>query len=255
METDPKWKRGERAAILFIGPLCGILGVLCAALGAYFAAGTYLGWDKQAAAPVAKEDDAVGMAMMLPPWLGFALLGVAILSLLTSWAIIFIRRRSKKQSAPSQVFVPLHGMISINEVEFNTDRLGQAAPWLEIYLTCFNATGHPIRPLVASGRLLVSGQEFHGHLELADSNSVRSYGAATFFRFGLKVPVSATEARYCHQALASGHLFVDFPRVNIEFQIQILNAPAATLYVDLPNRVHLNSDGRTQPYLPWVTRG
>jgi hypothetical protein len=190
-------------------------------------------------------------------WYIWAATGLGILIALAA-ARMFVRRvRSKIPTGkqPKQQFVAHYGMISINEVEFNTERLGQAAPWLEIYLTLFNATGHPVRPVMASGRVLVSGQEFHGQFELADSNSIRSYGAATFFRFGLKVPVSATEAKYCNEALNSGHLFVDFPNVKIEFQIQVLNEPAAALYVDLPNRVHFNSYGRTQPYLPWVDRG
>jgi hypothetical protein len=87
MDADRIWKWAERAAVVVIAPLCAILG-------AYFAAGTYYGWDKRPE-PVA-QDHAGGVAMTLPPWLGFALLGIAIVSLLTGWGMIFIRRRANK---------------------------------------------------------------------------------------------------------------------------------------------------------------
>src|SRR5436190_14623958 len=88
MDADRIWKWAERAAVVVIAPICAIGG-------AYVAAGTYYGWDKQAAVAVAK-DHVSGAAMTLPPWLGFALLDIAIVSLLTSWGMIAIRLRAKK---------------------------------------------------------------------------------------------------------------------------------------------------------------
>jgi len=88
MDGERIWKWAERAAVVFIAPLCAILG-------AYFAAGTYYGWDKQASVPIT-QDHAGALAMTPPAWLGFALLGIAIMSLLTGWGMIFIRRRATK---------------------------------------------------------------------------------------------------------------------------------------------------------------
>jgi hypothetical protein len=249
METDPKWKRGERLAVVVIGPLCGILGVLCAALGAYFAAGTYFGWDKQAMPPVTK-DHAGGTIMTLPPWLGLALLGVAIVSLLTSWGMILIRRRAKH--GPDQKFTARAGMISLNEIEFNTSRLNQAAPWLEIYLTFFNDAGHLTRPYEATGRVIVSGQEFHGQIELIDL--LKSHPDGQFFRTGLKIPVSASEAKHCLDSILFDNLSLDFSRATMTFGVIIYNVPGPSpvLNVWLPMRVSFNTKSlRTDPYLPW----
>ena len=91
MDADRIWNWAERAAVVVIAPLCALVG-------AYFAAGTYYGWDKQDAVPVIK-DHASGPAMTLPAWLGFALLGVAIVSLLTSWAMIGNQRCSRTMVA------------------------------------------------------------------------------------------------------------------------------------------------------------
>jgi hypothetical protein len=90
MDGERIWKWAERAAVVFIAPLCAIIG-------AYFAAGTYYGWDKQASVPTT-QDRAGALAMPPPAWLGFALLGIAIMSLLTGWGMIFIRRRATKPS-------------------------------------------------------------------------------------------------------------------------------------------------------------
>jgi hypothetical protein len=110
MAADRIWKWAERAAVVVIAPLCAIAG-------AYFAAGTYYGWDKQAAT------HAGGQAMTLPPWLGLALLGIAIVSLLTGWCMIFIRWRPKKSKASNDDSAP--AVPSIYEV-YSADPEGEA---------------------------------------------------------------------------------------------------------------------------------
>lgn len=242
MDWEQIWKRIERAGFV-VTPLCAIAG-------AYYTAGTYYGWDKQATAPLTK-DHAGGIIMTLPPWLGFALLGVAIVSLLTSWGMILIRRRTK--NSPGQEFTAQAGMISINEIEFNTGRLTQAAPWLELYLTCFNASGFDMRPFSVTGRVNVSGQEFHSHIELIDV--LKTFGSAQFFRIGLKIPVSASEAQYCLDSIKRRNLSVVFAqdaRITLGVTIHGKSGPSPEINVWLPGGVSFNPESlRTDPYLPW----
>lgn len=143
-------------------------------------------------------------------------------------------------------------MISLNEIEFNTKRLNQPAPWLELNLTFFNATGHNARPLEVSGRVIVSGQEFHARIELVDL--LQSYPYGEFFKTDLKIPVSTSEAQHCLETIKSSKLSVEFSDAHITFGITIygLSGPSPVIGVPLPKKVSLNRESlRTDPYLPW----
>jgi hypothetical protein len=163
MDGERVWKWAERAAVVVIGPLCAVVGT-------YFAAGTYFGWDKQAAEPHAK--DHAGAAMMaLPSWLGFALLGVAILSLLTGWTMILLRRQADKagrqrpsdqtavqsanrdRSTDVQSAVPPESRIYVTQMGIDTNKLQATPPKLEMYLLAVNATGQTINVVSASGSI------------------------------------------------------------------------------------------------------
>jgi hypothetical protein len=89
----------------------------------------------------------------------------------------------------------------------------QAAPWLELYLTFSNATGYEARPSNVTGRIAVSGQEFHGRIEFVDI--LKRHGSEPFFRFGLKIPVSASEAKYCLDCIQRRNLSLDFSHARL----------------------------------------
>jgi hypothetical protein len=255
VDSERKWKLAERYAVVVIAPLCAVLGLLCGALAAYYAAASYHGWDKQAAAPVS-QDHAGGSAMTLPPWLGFGLLGIAVALLLTSWGIIVIIRRAEKRKAAGQEFIPKGNLISLNEIEFNPGRLRQAAPWLELNLTFSNATGYQPMPSTVTGRVTVSGQDFHAHIELADT--VQSYGSGPFFKVRLKIPVTASEAEYCLDCIRRQNLSVGFPDSTVTCGIIIYYrpGPAPLLYVWLPRTVGFDTKSlRSDPYIPWQPEG
>jgi hypothetical protein len=83
MDWDRSWKWAERAGF--------VITVFCTAAGAYYAAGTYYGWDKLANAGGVATG---GVPMNAPTsWLAIILLMVAVITLATSWAMILIRRR------------------------------------------------------------------------------------------------------------------------------------------------------------------
>jgi hypothetical protein len=231
---------GERSA--------AIIGAVCAIATVYYTMGVYYGWDKQEAAKISSAA-ATGGTHMNIQW-PIIILGVlATLSILTSWAMITIRLRRPKESI--QKFVPHSGMISLNEIEFNIGRLSQAAPWLELYLTFFNATGRVIRPLSVRGRILVSAQEFHGHIELV-APVTTMYGENKFFRMGVKIPVSSTEAEYCFDSIRRNNLQVGFVDGALAFQVSVLEGSSPEFHVWLPGYVSFNiATLRTDPYLPW----
>lgn len=103
MDSERAWKWAERAGPVVIAPLCSLAAL-------YFAAATYYGWDKQAAPPPVIKDDHGWSAMTPAPWLGLALLCIAIVSVLTSWGMIFIRRRAERRRATGQEFIPVGAM-------------------------------------------------------------------------------------------------------------------------------------------------
>lgn len=182
------------------------------------------------------------------PWLRGAALLLAGLTI-GMWFDTFVRRRAARRSGE---FIPKGAMISLNEIEFNIARLGQPAPWLELYLTFSNATGYEARLFNVTGRVTVSGQEFHAHIEFVDT--LKSHGSESFFRFGIKIPVSASEAQYCLDCIQRRNLSVDFSEAIITFGITIYgrHGPTPELNVFLPKLVNFNADLlRTDPYLPW----
>lgn len=165
------------------------------------------------------------------------------------WFDTFVRRRAARRSGE---FIPKGAMIFINEIEFNIERLSQPSPWLELYLTFSNATGYGARPFNVTGRVTVSGQEFHAHIEFVDT--LKSHGSESFFRLGLKIPVSTSQAQYCLDCIQRRDLSVDFSEAIITFGITIYgrHGPTPELNVFLPKRVNFNADSlRTDPYLPW----
>jgi hypothetical protein len=246
MDSERAWKWAERVGPVVIAPLCSVAAL-------YYAAATYYGWDKQVAPPTIKGEP-WWSAMTETPWLGFALLCVAIASVLTSWGMIFIRRRAEKQKAAGQEFIPRGALISLNEIEFNVGRLSQAAPWLELYLTFSNATGYDTHPIAVTGRVTISGQEFRDHIELA--NALTSFGSAPFFRLGLKVPLSTSEAEYCLDTIRRKNLSISFPDSTVTFGISIHDGkarPTPLVYAWLPKTIHINPVSlRSDPYIPWL---
>jgi hypothetical protein len=241
MDLERIWKGVERSA--------AIIGAVCAVATVYYTMGVYYGWDKQEAAKVGSAATNGGIHMSIP-WPIVALGLLATLAILASWVMIVIRLRGQKGAV--QKFEPHSGMISLNEIEFNTGRLSQPAPWLELYLTFFNASGFDTRPFRIAGRVKVSGQEFHSHIELIDT--LKACGNNQFFRVGLKIPLSASEAEYCLDSIRRRNLSVDFSGGIITFGITIYgkSGPAPEINFWLPRGVGFNPESlRTDPYLPW----
>jgi hypothetical protein len=208
MDRERIWEWIERAGF--------VVTPLCAVAGAYYAAGTYYGWDKQAAT------HAGGQAMTLPPWLGIALLGVAIASVLTSWSMIFIRRRAAKSKQPDPNPTGRSPAIRapIIKVEIGHSRLSQAAPWLEFDCGGYNATGYNLQLNSVRGRIKVGREEFHGQLEFDRKEFM--YPVDDFYTFSLKIPLTAAEAELCRRALAEEKLLV------IDFVQTIITATATS---------------------------
>jgi hypothetical protein len=141
-------------------------------------------------------------------------------------------------------------------MQFNPARLRQAAPWLELTLTFSNATGYEARPFEVTGRVTVSGQDFHAHIELADT--AQSYGSGPSFRVRLKIPVSASEAEYCLDSIRRQNLSVGFPDSIVTFGITIYNRVGATSLINvwLPRTVGFDTNFlRSEPYIPWLAEG
>jgi hypothetical protein len=159
--------------------------------------------------------------------------------------------RFQSAKPDQQEFIPKGALISLTEIEFNTERLSQPAPWLELYLIFANATGYEARPFNVTGRVTVSGQEFHGRIEFIDK--IKSHGSEPFFEFGLKIPVSASEAQYCLDCIQGRNLSLDFTEATITFGITIYGrqGPTPEINVWLPKGVKFNAESlRTDPYLP-----
>jgi hypothetical protein len=226
---DRLWKIIERSG--------GIVGTLCAVITAIYTVGIFYGWDKSMPSKPTSP-------VMSASWLLYALGAIGLALLATSWIMIFIRARQ-----PKKLFIPRPTMLPLNEVEISFASTWHVSPWLELYLTFFNASGFIVRPQIASGRIKVGGQEFHGHIEL--NTPVRSVPADGFFRVGLRVPLSAAEAKYIGEMNREGHILVVLPNAKIVFEIASFSRPA-TLDIPLPNQIHFNArTGRTDPYLPW----
>jgi hypothetical protein len=243
MDFDRIWKWVERTGF--------ILNPTIALGAAYYAAGVYNGWDKQEAAKTTTGPTVLlGDAAMTLPWPIITLSILAALLMLTSWTMIAVRIRRK---TPKEKIL-WSGAISLNEIQFDTSRFGQPSPWLQLHLTLFNATGYVVAPSHVIGRLIVSGQEFHGLMELSDPPAT-IHGLDRFIKIGLKIPVSSSEAEHAKAALKSGHLFVDFSNAAITFQLYIPDSASEQFTVNPPLRVHFNTEGRTDPYLPWQMIG
>jgi hypothetical protein len=183
------------------------------------------------------------------PWLREAALFLTGLAIGMWFDTIVRRRRARK----NEEFIPQAGMVSINEIEFSTGRLKQPAPWLELYLTCFNASGYEVRPIGVTGRVNVSGEEFHSRIELIDI--LKTCGNAQFCRVGIKIPVSASEAQHCVESIHGGTLIVAFSgSATLTFGVAIYgkSGPAPEINISLPGGVRFDPDTlRTDPYLPW----
>jgi hypothetical protein len=224
MDRERIWERIERAGF--------VVTPLCAVAGAYYAAGTYYGWDKQAATHTG------GSAMTLPPWLGIALLGVAIASLLTSWGMIFIRRRAKKpKDNPSgrspSIYAP------IVDMEIDGSRLGQAAPWL--FFDCFgyNATGYSLQLASVSGRIKIGSEEFHGQIEF-DRNSFM-HPSDFFYVFSLRIPLTKPEAEVCMKVLGETPVYIEFIGASIEAVAH--SSPANSLFqIKIPRQLKFEGE-------------
>ena len=224
MDWDRYWKWAERGSTIIL--------VLCGLGGTYYAAGTYYGWDKQQP-PSPITNHAGEAAVTLPPtWIPFALLGAAALLLFTMWAMILIRWQLKKNSTP-----PAFGdvrVVSLNEIQFNTSQIWDAAPWLELYLTFFNASQYTIRPVEIEGRIKVLGQEYHGHFELMDT--MKWSAGAEFFKVEIKIPISSSEAKFLSEAIGEAHIQLSFPNGKLTFQLAT-PIKSTLIYFSLPDRV------------------
>jgi hypothetical protein len=77
------WKGIERSS--------AVIGSVCALVTVYYTMGVYYGWDKREAANVPE----LGATMILP-WPIIILGGLAVLLLLSAWAMVAIRLRSKE---------------------------------------------------------------------------------------------------------------------------------------------------------------
>jgi hypothetical protein len=94
MGSDKSWKAIERSGL--------VIGTLCAVLTAYFTVGLYYGWNAQTASP-----QPAAPAMIAPWWLyALGIIGLALL--LTSWVMMFLRRRRAKidGTQKAQIDVP-----------------------------------------------------------------------------------------------------------------------------------------------------
>jgi hypothetical protein len=239
MDWERAWKWIERVG--------SVIGAVCAITITYYTVGIFYGWDKQhsPSGEVAATPSGAAMSTYWP----LIVLGIlAILTLATSWIMIFLRLWSKKQE--ERPFSARAGMLPIIEAEMNFSRLAQAAPWLEVYFTFFNGAGYIVRSISASGRITVSGQEFHGHIEL-NGDIFKFHPMDDFFRIGVKIPLSASEVEYITETIRRGNLLVGFPNAAISFQIDTPRA-GTPFEAHLPPRLNFDpNNGRTEPFLPW----
>lgn len=242
MDWDRAWNWAQRASTIIL--------VLCGLAGTYYAMGTYYGWDKHPTPAPATNHAGEAVVMLPPAWIAITLLGAALLLLLTMWAMILIRWKLSKKPA-----LPTYGdvrVVSLNEIQFSSSRILDAAPWLELYLTFFNGSQYTIRPVEIEGRIKVSGQEYHSRLELMDTMKWSS--GAEFFGVGVKIPVSASEAKFLSDAIGENHVLLGFPNGKLTFQLAT-PIRSTNIYFSLPDKITFNcKTGRTDPYLPWRVR-
>jgi hypothetical protein len=101
----------------------------------------------------------------------------------------------------------------IIKIGVGASKLSQAAPWLELYCNGYNATGYNIFFTEVSGRIKIGAEEFHGQIEF--DRKEFTYPVDEFYNLSLRVPLTATEAEFCRNALAEGGHSLEFVGASI----------------------------------------
>jgi hypothetical protein len=241
MDSERAWKWAERAGPVVIAPLCSLAAL-------YFAAATYYGWDKQAAPPPVIKDDHGWSTMTLTPWIGLALLCIAIVSVLTSWGMIFIRRRAEKQKAAGVKTVVGYPegrseslYAPIIDMEIDASKLNQAAPWLVFSCFGYNATGYALQLAEVSGRIKIGAEEFHAKIEF-DRNPFM-HPSDIFYGFSLRVPLTKPEAEVCIRAFAETPVYIEF--IGASIKGVAASQPANSIFrIKIPKQLKFDGDPR-----------
>jgi hypothetical protein len=169
-----------------------------------------------------------------PTWAAFLLAFAFVVLLPLAFGLFLVRWRPAKPSGSNPTGRSEALCAPIIKIGIGTNRLKQAAPWLEFNCNAYNATGYNLMLGEVSGRVKIGNEEFHGQIEFAQREF--SYPVDEFYNFTLRVPLSPAEAELCRRALATGDQKLEF--VSTSITAWATSKPAnSSLIIKLPQRI------------------
>jgi hypothetical protein len=135
MDWERLWKGIERSTV--------VIGGVCAIVTTYYTVGLFYGWDKQEAAKIGGVTATPGGVPMTLPFPVLILGALAVLTLLTSWAMIGIRLSAKKSKKPELTNAEASRRLYVGQVHAGFARF-EDDYCVELAIRGYNGTGETI---------------------------------------------------------------------------------------------------------------